>query len=503
METVPESVDAVRRGLTEHDYLADEGLSTSIFLALRLRRPLLLEGEAGVGKTEVAKVLAEWTGGELLRLQCYEGIDASQAVYEWDYARQLLHLRALEASGARIAEDELYSERFLVQRPLLRALAHDSAIPPVLLIDEVDRADDEFEAFLLEMLSDWTITVPELGAVHADVPPVVVLTSNRTRDVHDALKRRCLYHWIPHPDFERELAILRLRAPEVQGPLAREVAGAVEVLRDLQLYKPPGVAETIDWAQSLATLGAIRLDERTVDAHLGTVLKYHEDQDPRAARTVSPSWSRAASSARMNMEPDRLAVAFARVLRGAGLDVPVGSTIGLARALEVSAWRRRAACTGRAERHWCEDPRTSRPTTRLSLSSGGTAARPTPSTIATSVRDRSAWRTTTNWHPRRRHSYRGHRPSVTVRWSPVEVLRDRDFACYTPGELARRVVSWPTFASRRPRRPSRRRKPTSRSHGPPDLRRTVRRSCAREVRSSHRRFTRPVLAPDRWWCSST
>jgi MoxR-like ATPase len=277
METVPDSVDAVRRGLAAHDYLADEGLATSIFLALSLRRPLLLEGEAGVGKTEVARVLAAWTGGELVRLQCYEGIDASQAVYEWDYARQLLHLRALEASGTQIDEDELYSERFLVKRPLLRALAHDSDVPPVLLIDEVDRADDEFEAFLLEILSDWTISVPELGAVHADVPPIVVLTSNRTRDVHDALKRRCLYHWIAHPDFERELAIIRLRAPEVSEPLARDVAGAVEALRELELYKPPGVAETIDWAQALATLGAGRLDERSVDATLGTILKYHED----------------------------------------------------------------------------------------------------------------------------------------------------------------------------------------------------------------------------------
>jgi len=279
METVPGNVGDVVQGLAEHDYLADEGLATSIYLALALRRPLLLEGEAGVGKTEVARVLSEWTGGELVRLQCYEGIDAGQAVYEWDYARQLLHLRALEASGTQIDEDELYSERFLVKRPLLRALAHDSATPPVLLIDEVDRADDEFEAFLLELLSDWTISVPEFGAVHADVPPIVVLTSNRTRDVHDALKRRCLYHWIAHPDFERELAIIRLRAPEVSEPLARDVAAAVEALRGLELYKPPGVAETIDWAQSLATLGATRLDERSVDATLGTILKYHEDHD--------------------------------------------------------------------------------------------------------------------------------------------------------------------------------------------------------------------------------
>jgi MoxR-like ATPase len=276
---IPDTVADVAKGLSEHDYLADEGLATSIFLALRLRRPLLLEGEAGVGKTEVAKVLARWTGGELVRLQCYEGIDASQAVYEWDYSRQLLHLRAVEASHERVDEDELYSERFLVKRPLLRALAHDAEQPPVLLIDEVDRADDEFEAFLLEILSDWSISVPELGVVRASIPPVVVLTSNRTRDVHDALKRRCLYHWIAHPDFERELAIVRLRAPHVAETLARDVAAATEALRGLELYKPPGVAETIDWAEALATLGRSRLDEQSVDATLGTILKYREDQD--------------------------------------------------------------------------------------------------------------------------------------------------------------------------------------------------------------------------------
>jgi MoxR-like ATPase len=275
----PASVDDVRGALARNEYLADEGLATSIYLAMRLQRPLLLEGEAGVGKTAVAKVLSRWTGGELVRLQCYEGIDASQAVYEWDYSRQLLHLRALEASGSDIREDELYSERFLVKRPLLRALSYDGDVPPVLLVDEVDRADDEFEAFLLEILSDWTISVPELGVVRARVPPIAVLTSNRTRDVHDALKRRCLYHWIEHPDFERELAILRLRAPDVPDALARDVAAAVEALRAIDLYKPPGVAETLDWAQALATLGTARLDERTVETTLGTILKYREDQE--------------------------------------------------------------------------------------------------------------------------------------------------------------------------------------------------------------------------------
>jgi MoxR-like ATPase len=273
------NVDDVREALAAHDYLADEGLATAVFLALSLERPLLLEGEAGVGKTEIAKVLARWTGGELVRLQCYEGIDASQAVYEWDYSRQLLHLRAAEAGGGPVVEDELYSERFLVRRPLLRAIAYDSPTPPVLLVDEVDRADDEFEAFLLEILSDYAITVPELGTFTASRPPVVVVTSNRTRDVHDALKRRCLYHWIGHPDFERELAILRVRAPSVREELARQVAAAVEALRDLDLYKPPGVAETIDWAQAVAALGASELDAGTVDVTLGTVLKYREDQE--------------------------------------------------------------------------------------------------------------------------------------------------------------------------------------------------------------------------------
>ena len=279
----PTSVDELQAELAAHDYLADEGLTTAVFLALRLKRPLLLEGEAGVGKTEIARVLAASTGGELIRLQCYEGIDVAQAVYEWDYARQLLHLRAAEgrgAGGAEAVEDELYSERFLVRRPLLRAIAHDPADgpPPVLLIDEVDRADDEFEAFLLEILADSAVTVPELGTFQAAEPPIVVITSNRTRDVHDALKRRCLYHWVELPDFDREVAIVRLRAPEVGEVLARQVAAATAGLRELGLYKSPGIAETIDWAQALATLGRTELDERSVRATLGTVLKYREDQ---------------------------------------------------------------------------------------------------------------------------------------------------------------------------------------------------------------------------------
>jgi len=280
------SVEDVQEALARHDYLADEGLATAVFLALKLRRPLLLEGEAGVGKTEVAKVLSRWTGGELLRLQCYEGIDAAQAVYEWDYSRQLLHLRAVEAAHAEDLgrgdalekiEDELYSERFLVRRPLLRAIAHESDVAPVLLVDEVDRADDEFEAFLLEILSDYSITVPELATFRAEVPPVVVLTSNRTRDLHDALKRRCLYHWIDYPTPEREVEIVRVRAPEVPAELARKVADAVARLRRLDLAKRPGVAETIDWAHALTLLGARTLDHEVAEDSLGSVIKDHDD----------------------------------------------------------------------------------------------------------------------------------------------------------------------------------------------------------------------------------
>jgi MoxR-like ATPase len=270
----------VADGLRAAGYLADEGLATAVLLALTLHRPLLLEGEAGVGKTEVAKALSRWTGGRLLRLQCYEGIDLAQAAYEWDYSRQLLHLRAAEARGDDLgsAEDELYAERFLVRRPLLLALGGGDP-PPVLLIDEVDRADDEFEAFLLEFLSEYAMTIPELGTLEATVPPLVVLTSNRTRDVHDALKRRCFYHWVEHPDFEREVAIVRMRAPQVVEVLARQVAAAVEAMRELELYKPPGVAETIDWATALAALGRTDLDEAVLASTLGTVLKYREDAE--------------------------------------------------------------------------------------------------------------------------------------------------------------------------------------------------------------------------------
>ena len=284
MPSEPSTPHDVAAGLAANGYLADEGLVTAVFLALSLHRPLFLEGEAGVGKTELSKTIARWQGTELIRLQCYEGIDAAQAVYDWDYSRQLLHLRAAEASGEARGKDtaelegQLYDERFLLKRALLRAIDHKNATPPVLLIDEIDRADDEFEAYLLEVLSDFQITVPEVGTFTATTPPIVILTSNRTRDVHDALKRRCLYHWVEHPGFEREVDIVKLRVPQASETLARQVAGAVEALRGINLYKPPGVAETIDWATALGRLGVTEINEQVVEQTLGTVLKYREDQ---------------------------------------------------------------------------------------------------------------------------------------------------------------------------------------------------------------------------------
>jgi MoxR-like ATPase len=262
-----DSIEALRAALGRERYLVDEGLGTTVFLALRLRRPLLVEGEPGVGKTELAKALAAAAGAHLIRLQCYEGIDVHHALYDWDYPRQLLHLRA---GGT----DALYSERFLVRRPLLEAL---SAEHSVLLIDELDRADDEFEAFLLEFLSDFQVTIPEVGVVRAEQPPPVVITSNRTRDLHDALKRRCLYHWIDHPDLEREVAIARARLPELPEALARQACGFVQELRWLDLYRVPGVGETLDWAQALAALPSDGLDSEVADRALGSLLKERED----------------------------------------------------------------------------------------------------------------------------------------------------------------------------------------------------------------------------------
>jgi MoxR-like ATPase len=275
---VPASIEDIEARLRERRYIGDRGLATSIFLALKLEKPLFIEGEAGVGKTEAAKVMADVLGARLIRLQCYEGIDLAHAVYEWNYPRQLLHIRLLgEKEDRRVAEREIFSPEFLLRRPLLDAIDNDDLIPPVLLIDEIDRSDEEFEAFLLELLSDFQVSIPEIGTIKAKKAPLVVITSNRTREVHDALKRRCLYHWIDYPDLEKEVEIVRARAPEAAEGLAREVAALVQGLRGMDLYKVPGVAETLDWARSLAALGATRIDPALVDATLGAALKYQED----------------------------------------------------------------------------------------------------------------------------------------------------------------------------------------------------------------------------------
>src|SRR5436190_14740423 len=268
-----ESIESLERALRESDYLPDRGLATALYLSLRLEKPLLLEGEAGVGKTEAAKALARTLPARLIRLQCYEGLDVAHAVYEWNYSRQLLHIRA--AQEGTVSEQELFGPEFLIRRPLLEAI--ESEEPVVLLIDEIDRADDEFEAFLLEMLSDFQITIPELGTIRAKRRPVVILTSNRTRELHDALKRRALFHWIDHPSLEREVEIVRLRVPGVPERLAMQAAAFVQGLRRLDLEKPPGVAETIDWTQALAALGSRELDPEVVESTLGSVLKHHED----------------------------------------------------------------------------------------------------------------------------------------------------------------------------------------------------------------------------------
>ncbi|MGH8925858.1 MAG: AAA family ATPase [Acidimicrobiia bacterium] len=277
---VPDSVDAVVAAFARTGYVADRGLAVTTYLGLKLGRPLFLEGEAGVGKTEVAKVLAVVLEADLIRLQCYEGLDASQALYEWDYARQMLAIRLIEARGEGKEADvsDIMSREFLRPRPLLQAI-ESSALgkSSVLLIDELDRADEEFEAYLLELLSDFQVTLPEIGTIRADEPPVVVITSNRTREIHDALKRRCLYHWLDYPSVEREVQILRARLPEVDDTLARQLALAMSDLRALDLFKPPGVAETLDWAAALKVLSATRLDPTTIDESLGTVLKYRED----------------------------------------------------------------------------------------------------------------------------------------------------------------------------------------------------------------------------------
>jgi MoxR-like ATPase len=271
------SIDDLQLALRDQLYIADRGLATAIFLALKLQRPLFLEGEAGVGKTEVAKVVAGLLRTQLIRLQCYEGLDVNQAVYEWNYSRQMLHIRVLEARGERATETELFGRDYLLRRPLLQAIEHDNQKPPVLLIDEVDRSDEEFEAFLLEVLSDFQITIPEIGTIQAAEPPVVFLTSNRTREVHDALKRRCLYYWIDYPSFEKELEIVKAKVPDAPLTLARQVTGFVQELRQVDLYKIPGVAETLDWTAALVVLDQKALEPSIVDETLGVILKYQDD----------------------------------------------------------------------------------------------------------------------------------------------------------------------------------------------------------------------------------
>jgi len=278
--SVPATVEKVHELLAKGRYIADRSLATAVFLALKLDRPLFLEGEAGVGKTEIAKVLADTLGRRLVRLQCYEGLDVASAVYEWNYSRQMIEIRLAEAAGQKDREalgQDIFSERFLIKRPLLQALESDAAGAPVLLIDELDRADEPFEAFLLEVLSDFQITIPEIGTMKAEQAPVVVITSNRTREIHDALKRRCFYYWVDYPDAARELEILQLKAPEAPLDLSRQVVGFVQALRKRDLFKLPGIAETIDWAHALTQLDVIALDQRSVDNTLGVLLKYQDD----------------------------------------------------------------------------------------------------------------------------------------------------------------------------------------------------------------------------------
>ena len=280
MTNLPASIDETLALLTRGGYVADRSLATVVFLSLKMGRPLFLEGEAGVGKTEIAKVLASTLGRKLIRLQCYEGLDVSSAVYEWDYARQMMAIRLAEASGeqdrARI-ESDIFSERYLIKRPLLQALETCTEGPPVLLIDELDRTDEAFEAFLLEILSDFQVSVPELGTIRADHPPIVIITSNRTREVHDALKRRCLYHWVDYPDAARELEILRTKVPGADARLSREIVAFVQALRKVDLFKLPGVAETLDWASALTELDAVSLDPASIGDTLGVLLKYQDD----------------------------------------------------------------------------------------------------------------------------------------------------------------------------------------------------------------------------------
>ncbi len=296
--STPASIDELRRLLAEQRYIADDGLATSVYLALKLARPLLLEGEAGVGKTEVAKVLSAALGADLIRLQCYEGLDVNHAVYEWNYARQLIEIRLAESEGAPAGDrharaGELFGPDFLIERPLLQALRDGRPRPPVLLIDELDRADEEFEGYLLELLSDFQITIPELGTIRASAPPVVVITSNRTRELHDALKRRCVYAWIDYPGFEKELQIITTRVPDAPATLAAQVTGFVQELRRAELYKVTGVSETLDWVAALVALDKRELDAATIERTLGIVLKTQEDMQNMRGDRIQDMLNRA------------------------------------------------------------------------------------------------------------------------------------------------------------------------------------------------------------------
>lgn len=292
-----ESIDDLQEALRQQAYVADRGLATAVYLALKLQRPLFLEGEPGVGKTEVAKVVASLLDTNLIRLQCYEGLDINHAVYEWDYTRQIMHMRLAEARGERPEEDELFGPRFLIRRPLLQAIEASREKPQVLLIDEVDRSDEEFEAYLLELLSDYQITIPELGTIRAEQRPFVILTSNRTRELHDALKRRCIYYWIDYPTFQKELEIVETKVPAAPATLARQVTAFVQELREIELYKVPGVAETLDWITALVALDQEALDEQIVQDTLGVILKYQDDIDLTNADRVRQILNRAKSQA--------------------------------------------------------------------------------------------------------------------------------------------------------------------------------------------------------------
>ena len=344
------SIEAIQVDFRERDYIADRSLATAVFLALELGRPLLLEGEAGVGKTELAKVLAASLGSRLIRLQCYEGLDVNTAVYEWNYPRQMLEIRLLEARGEadRATAHDIFGREFLIKRPLLQALESDDGVAPVLLIDEIDRADEEFEAYLLEILSDFQVTVPEIGTIKAALPPRVILTSNRTREVHDALKRRCLYHWIDYPTAQKEYEIVLARVPEAPERLAREVVGFVHRLREADLTKVPGIAETLDWAAALLSLGATELTPELVDETLGVVLKYEEDirqvRGDQAAPRCWPRSPRAADACSAGDDPAIVRAPWGPEVDGRRL---LGEAVGFGRALRAARPRRRPRRRGR------------------------------------------------------------------------------------------------------------------------------------------------------------